>query len=83
MKMDDPSAAKRREAVQALAKIALVEGVVLVAVVAAYFWTGEVWVLFAGFAASMALFAPMFLRWTREHRDALKAKPISVEQGDG
>ncbi len=76
-------AKKRKEAIKALMTIAVWEGLVLVVVVGSYFATGSIAVLIGGIVASMALFAPMFLRWTREHGRALKAKPNSIEESQG
>lgn len=67
----DVNEQKKQAAISALIKIAIWEGVVLIAVVASYFMTGSMWVLMAGLFASMALFAPMFLNWFKEHKDAL------------
>lgn len=73
----------KSRAVSALIKIAIWEGLVLVAVVASYVATGSIAVLIAGLVASMALFAPMFLRWFRDHGTATKAKPNSIEEKQG
>lgn len=81
--MIDSNTHKRKDAVNALIKIAIWEGLVLVAVVASYFATGSVAVLIAGVVASAALFAPMFLRWFREYGSAMKAKPNSIEEKQG
>ncbi len=78
-----PHDRRKSEAISALIKIAVWEGLVLIVVVASFFATGSVAVLVAGVIASTALFAPMFLRWMREHSGALRAKPSSVEGGDG
>ena len=73
----------RKTAIRALIRIALWEGAVLVAVVAAYFMTNSVAVLVGGVLASAALFTPMFLRWLREHGRAMKPKPNSIEESQG
>ena len=78
--MQDPA---KTNAIRALITIAVWEGLVLVAVVGPYFVTNSVPVLIAGLAASMALFAPMFLRWAKAHGAALKPKPNSDEAADG
>lgn len=81
--MTPPEDPARKDAVNGLLRIAMWEGVVLVAVVASYFATGKIWVLLAGVAASMALFTPMFMTWVREHSAALRSKPNSIGDGDG
>ncbi len=73
---------KQKAATGALIKIALWEGLVLIIVVASYFATGSIAVLIAGVVASAALFAPMLLRWTKEH-GAVAPKPNSIEEKQG
>jgi len=70
-------------AIKALLTILVWEGLVLAVVIASYFATGSITVLVGGVVAAAALFTPMLLRWTREHRDALKAKPNSIEESQG
>lgn len=81
--MIDPAEHQRKAAVSALIQIALWEGLVLIAVVVSYFATGSLAVLIAGIVASAALFTPMLLRWMRDHRGAMTAKPNSIEEKQG
>lgn len=78
-----PQDSKKPEAVRALIRIVVLEGVVLALVVASYFMTGSIAMLLAGLAASMLLFGPMFLRWVKDHGTAMKAKPNSIEESQG
>ncbi len=79
MLMEVSQDSRKKEAIKAVLTIVVWEGLVLVVVVGAYFATGSIGVLVAGVLASTALFAPMFLRWVRDHGAAMKAKPNSVE----
>ncbi len=78
-----PGRDHKSEAIRGLIRIAFWEGLVLVVVIASYFATGSIAVLIAGLVASAALFAPMFLRWAKEHGKAAILKPNSVEEKQG
>lgn len=71
---------KRQEAIKALINIALLEGAVLIVVVASYMMTRSLIVLIAGLIGSTLIFAPMFLRWAQARQDT--AKPNSAGGGD-
>ncbi len=71
--------AARKRAISAILKLALWEGAVLAAVVVSFFLTGSVTVLVVGVVASTALFAPLFLRWFKEHKGAM-AGPSKLEE---
>lgn len=74
---------KRKDAVKALINIVLLEGAVLMLVIGVYLYTNNIAHLVGGVIGSSLIFAPMLLRWVRAHGAAMKAKPNSVEQGDG
>lgn len=76
----DVDAQKKQEAVRALINIAMIEGFVLVAVVAVWWFTGSLAFLIIGVIGSTAVFAPMFLRWVQAHGGALQA---TKDGGDG
>ena len=80
--MTSPEQEKKQAAIKALINIAILEGFVLIAVVAVYFYTGEITYLIGGMIGSALIFGPMFLRWAREHKSALAGKPNSAK-GDG
>lgn len=71
---------KRQDAIKALINIAIIEGFVLVAVVAVYLYTGEIVHLIGGVIGSTLIFGPMFVRWYNEHGKALQAKPNSTKE---
>ncbi|WP_411819807.1 hypothetical protein ABFZ85_13960 [Hyphococcus formosus] len=73
---------KRQEAVKALINIAMLEGVVLLAVIGVYFYTNNFVHLIGGIVGSTLIFGPMFVRWFNEHGKALKAKPNSDVKSD-
>ena len=81
--MDQIADQKRKAAISALIRIAILEGVVLMLVIASYLMTGALWVLFVGIAGSMAIFAPMFISWAKEHGTTMKTKPNSIEESQG
>ncbi len=68
---------KRRDAIKGLINIAILEGFVLVLVIAVYLTTSSVFYLIAGIMGSTLIFAPLMLRWLRAHGDAMTAKPNS------
>lgn len=74
---------KRKDAVRGLINIVLLEGAVLMLVIGVYFYTSNIVHLVGGIIGSSLIFTPMLLRWIRAHGAAMKAKPNSVEQGDG
>ncbi|WP_375202411.1 hypothetical protein [Hyphococcus sp.] len=73
--MQTPHDIDKRTAVKGLINIALMEGAVLLLVLGAYFYTGNLSILIGGIAGTAIIFAPMFLRWAKEHGSKLKAKP--------
>lgn len=68
---------KRKDAVKGLINIAILEGLVLVLVVAVYLSTNNVTYLIGGVIGSTLIFAPMMVRWTKVHGAAMKEKPNS------
>ncbi len=83
MQLDQIAGQKRKDAMNARVRIAVLEGVVLMLVIAAFVMTGSIPALLAGVAVSAAVFAPMFLRWMKEHGPALKAVSHSTNEGQG
>ena len=77
--MQTPDDINKREAVKGLINIALMEGALLIAVVGVYLATSNIAYLVGGVVGTSLIFGPMFLRWSRAHGAALKAKPNSVE----
>jgi hypothetical protein len=73
---------QRKAAIKGLINIAILEGVILIAVVIAYLYSGKVAHLIGGFLGSTLLTAPMFLRWSRAHGEAMKARPNSGGSDD-
>jgi hypothetical protein len=69
---------KRKDAIKGLINIAIFEGFVLVAVVGVYLYTGKLIHLVGGGIGSTLIFAPMFLRWSRAHGEAMKARTKSA-----
>jgi len=65
---------KRKDEIKGLINIAIAEGFVLMAVVGVYLYTGKLIHLAGGVIGSTLIFAPMFLRWHKEHAQALKTK---------
>ncbi|MBL4618915.1 MAG: hypothetical protein JKX88_02300 [Marinicaulis sp.] len=63
---------QRKDAMRALLNIVIVEGVVLMAVVGVFLYTGEVFHLLGGVVGTSLIFGPMFLRWYNEHGKAWK-----------
>jgi hypothetical protein len=74
-----PDAAKRQEAMRALINIALLEGAVLMAVIAVYFATNNIVYLIGGVAGAALLFAPLIVRWAKTHAPAFRPGA----EGDG
>ncbi|GJL93545.1 hypothetical protein [Hyphococcus sp.] len=79
--METPEDNKRNEAIKGLINIALFEGFVLLAVVGIYLKTNNLTHLIGGVVATIICFAPVTLRWVREHGDALKATPGEDSHG--
>ena len=73
--MESPDDIKRKEAIKGLMNIALFEGLVLMAVVGIYLRTNNTGHLIGGLVGTIICFAPVTLRWVKEHGEALKAKP--------
>ena len=63
---------KRKGAIKALVNIAMLEGFLLVAIVAVYLSTGNLTYLVGGLVGSTLIFGPMFFRWFKAHGQALK-----------
>lgn len=68
---------KRQEAIRALINLVLLEGVVLIVVVAIYLQTGKLTHLIFGVLASTAVFAPRMLSWAKTHGSAMKRQSTS------
>ena len=73
--METPEDMKKREAVKGLINIALMEGAVMILVVGAYLYTGNLSILIGGIAGAAIIFAPMLLRWVKQNKTVLNAKP--------
>ncbi len=73
---------KRKDAIKGLINIAIIEGFVLMAVVGVYLYTGKLIHLVGGVIGSTVIFAPMFLRWSRAHGEAMKVRPNSAGNSD-
>lgn len=73
--MQTPDDIRRKDAVKGLITIALMEGVMLMAVIGAYFYTDDLTILIGGIVGTAIIFGPMFFRWFKEHGAAMKAKP--------
>ena len=69
---------KRKDAIKGLVNIAILEGVVLVLVVAVYLSTNSLTYLIGGVMGSTLIFAPMIIRWSKAHGAAMKAKPTTT-----
>ena len=78
--MQTPDDQKRQEAIKALVNVAILEGVLLVAVVLVYLQTNNVTYLVGGVLGSTLIFGPMILRWAKAHGEALKSKPNSLDE---
>ena len=65
---------KRKDAVKGLINIALMEGAMLMLVVGAYLYTDDLTILIGGVLGTAIIFGPMFLRWFKQHGNAMKAK---------
>ncbi len=74
---------KRKDAIKGLINIAILEGFVLVAVIAVYFYTNSATLLIGGVLGSTLLFGPLFLRWARAHGAAVMPKPNSKPKSSG
>ena len=81
--MSNPNEHKRQEAINGLVRIAVIEGILLVAVVGVYLFTFEMKYLFGGLAGVFLISGPMFLRWFNDHGKVMSAaKPNSSESDD-
>ncbi len=78
--MESPDDIKRKEAIKGLMNIAMIEGLMLMAVVGIYLKTNNTGLLISGLVGTIICFAPVTLRWVREHGEELKANP---GEGDG
>ncbi len=70
---------KRKDAIRALMNIALLEGAVLIAVVAVYLKTNNITHLVGGIVAATLIFGPMFFRWFKAHGEALNKSQTTDE----
>ena len=66
---------KRKDAIKGLVNIAILEGVVLVLVVAVFLSTNSLTYLIGGVIGSTLIFAPMIIRWSKAHGAAMTTKP--------
>lgn len=73
-------AQRRKEAARALLNIAMLEGVLLFLVVAIYLYTKELIHLVGGVVAASLIFAPVMLRWARDHAPAMKGAALVEEE---
>ncbi len=67
-----PDHQKRKDAVRALVNIALLEALLLAAVVAVYLYTNKLAFLIGGIVGAAVIVAPAFIRWAKEHGPAFK-----------
>ncbi|MBT8472016.1 MAG: hypothetical protein HKN14_10725 [Marinicaulis sp.] len=82
--MQTPDDYKKQEAVNALIKIAVFEGLLLIGVVGVYFATQKLNYLFFGLAGVFLISGPLFFRWFNEHGKAINSsKPNSAVGDDG
>jgi hypothetical protein len=65
----------RKDALNALFKILLLESVLLTGVIVAYFATGKLSYLIGGLIGSQVIVAPMLISWVKEKAPAFKAPP--------
>lgn len=75
----DFEAQKKRDARKALINIAMVDGFLVVAVVAVYLYTNNLVYLIGGLVGTALISGPMILRWYNEYASVLKA---SQSNGD-
>lgn len=75
-----PEQQERKDAVRALVNIAILESLILIAVVAVYLATGVVAYLVGGVLGTLAIFVPFYVRWARDYAKALKGKPNSAKE---
>lgn len=68
----NPDDLKRKEAVRALINLALLEGMLIFVVIAVYLYTNSIAYLIGGVVATSFIFAPLILRWVRDHAPALR-----------
>lgn len=73
-------AQRRKEAARALLNIALLEGVLLFLVAAVYLYTKELIHLAGGVVATSLIFAPVMLRWARDHAPSMKGAALVAEE---
>ena len=72
--MATPDEHKKQEAIKALIRIAVLEGVLLVAVVGVYLKTNDLTYLIGGMVGVFLISGPMFVRWFNDHKNALENK---------
>lgn len=63
---------KRKEAVNALIRIAVLEAAIIAVAVAAYIATGKLSYVIGGVVGAQIIVAPLFIRWAREQAGAQK-----------
>ncbi len=63
---------KRKDAIKGLINIVILEGIVLMLVVAVFLSTQSMIFLIGGIMGSTLIFAPMILRWSKAHGAAMK-----------
>lgn len=78
--MRAPDPYKRKEALRALLNLALLEGMLIFMVIAFYLYSGEIVHLFIGVAATFVIFAPLLLRWVRDHAPNFKGEAEEAGQ---
>ncbi|MEQ8179697.1 MAG: hypothetical protein RIA10_15315 [Amphiplicatus sp.] len=71
---------RRKEAARALLNIAMLEGMLLFAVVSIYLYTKEMTYLVGGVVATSLIFVPILLRWMRDHAPAMKSSAAADQQ---
>lgn len=76
----DFNADKRKEAIEALRNLAIFEAFFLIAVTGVYLYTSSMTYLVGGLVGTVAIFAPLWLRWVREHAKALQQNPNTDEE---
>jgi len=76
----NPDDLKRKEAVRALINLALLEGMLIFVVIAVYLYTNSIAYLIGGVIATSFIFAPLILRWMRDHAPALRAPAVDAPE---
>lgn len=80
--MPDLKQERRKAAVRSLFKLAVLEAVLIAAVVVIYLYTGNILYLVGGVVGSTLIAAPMFFRWVRDQQEEMRERSQSDEAGN-